>query len=366
MFAAIKAEYPNNKYPVYISDNLTNQISLFLKGYTKSNVLIVIDQVFQNEKLHIDRKFSNLLNEYNTYFIHGGIENKSLPKVEELCNLIFNLKIPRDGLIVSIGGGVIGDLCGLVASLYMRGINLVHVPTTMTAAVDSSIGGKTGVNFNQTINLIGSYYHPKAIFIDMRFFLSLKKRDLYSGIAESIKSAFIADKGFYNFLDKNSEQILDLNLDYIYELIYKSIQIKLYHTISDEREESKRLFLNYGHTFGQSFESFYGIDESLLRHGEAVSIGMVCAAKLSEIIYENNVILDQHKNLLSKYKLPIEISEIRSSKIPNIEILTNGIEKDKKRNSEGNKFIICKELATAETIIINDKDIIEECFQTVI
>ena len=103
-----------------------------------------------------------------------------------------------------------------------------------------------------------------------------------------------------------------------------------------------------------------------MRHGEAVSIGMVCAAKLSEIIYENNVILDQHKNLLSKYKLPIEISEIRSSKIPSIETLTNGIENDKKRNSDGNKFIICKELATAETIIINDKGIIEECFQTVI
>jgi 3-dehydroquinate synthase len=366
MFAAIKAEYPNNKYPIYISDNLTSQISLFLKGHPKSNIIIIIDQVFKDKKLHIDQNFTSLLNDYNTYFIDGGIENKSLSKVNELCNLIFNLKIPRDGFIVSIGGGVIGDLCGLVASLYMRGINLIHVPTTMTAAVDSSIGGKTGVNFNKTINLIGSYYHPKAIFIDMRFFLSLEKRDLNSGIAESIKSAFIADIEFYNFLDRNSENILGLSFDHIYDLIYKSIQIKLYHTVSDEKEQSKRLFLNYGHTFGQSFESFYGIDESLLRHGEAVSIGMVCAAKLAEIIYENKMILDQHKSLLLKYKLPIEISKIKSKKIPTIDTLTNGIENDKKRITEGNKFIICKELANAEIIIINDKSIIEECFQTVI
>ena len=265
-----------------------------------------------------------------------------------------------------MGGGVIGDLCGLAASMYHRGVSLIHVPTTLTSAVDSAIGGKTGVNMYETVNLLGTYYHPIATFIDLRFMKTLDKRDFASGVAESIKKSFIYDKDFYNFILNNSNNIFQREINSLYELIHKSISIKLFHTISDEKEKSLRLLLNYGHTFGQVFESIYGIDEKNLRHGEAVSLGMMCAAQMSENLYGNKEIIKEHYEILSKFLLPTKISCLNNLELPEKSVLIENLVKDKKRTSYGNRFIICSEIGKAKVEHITDKNLIKNSFNLVL
>tara|TARA_B100000795_G_scaffold269968_1_gene261441 strand:- start:4906 stop:6009 length:1104 start_codon:yes stop_codon:yes gene_type:complete len=366
MFASLKADYPKNNYQIFISDNLINNLSDYLKNYDKKSVVIIADSFFKKNLNISGIDLSKIFNNYNTLFIKGGVASKDISAAINICEKLSNDNIARDGCIVAIGGGVIGDICGLAASLYKRGIPLIHVPTTMTAAVDSAIGGKTGVNMHEGVNMLGTYYHPVSTFIDLRFLISLPDRDFSAGIAESIKKSFIYDKFFYEFMLNNSKKILAKNLESIYEVIYKSISIKLFHTISDEKEKSTRLLLNYGHTFGQAFESTYGINEKKLRHGEAVSLGMMCAAQLSEKKYDNNYIFRQHKDILKEFNLPIKLSECNNLVMPKINNLILRLDKDKKKTFKGNRFIICKKLGKAHAEYVEDINIIKESFQAVL
>jgi len=183
MFASIKADYPNSSYPIYISDKLIDNLSDYLKNFSNKSVLLVLDSFFEENHNLNGIELNELISRYNHVFIDGGIESKDISVTLKICDELNSLNIARDGCIVAIGGGVIGDTCGLASSLYKRGISLVHVPTTMTSAVDSAIGGKTGVNMHETVNLLGTYYHPKSTFIDLRFLLSLSSRDFAAGIS---------------------------------------------------------------------------------------------------------------------------------------------------------------------------------------
>lgn len=366
MFSSIKAAYNENHYPIYISDNLISNLKSFLDSYNNESILIVYDDIFNNTKYHPDSGFTQILNSYNSYQLRGGIESKTYESLIKIINKLNQLEIPRDGILLAIGGGVVGDVCGLAASLYHRGMKLVHVPTTMTGAVDSVIGGKTAVNMNETINLIGTYYHPIATFIDLRFFDTLDKRDFTSGIAESIKKAIMSDSSYYDFLSNNYNKILNHDINYIYDLVYKSISIKLFHTISDVHEKSNRLLLNYGHTFGQAIESCFGIQQDSLRHGEAVSLGMVCASNLSEIIYGGSELKKMHKDILSAYSLPTTISEKNNLKIPKIKNLINNLKNDKKKTTKGNRFILCDKLGSGKVEYISNLNYIENSFMEVL
>ena len=366
MFASIKADYPHNSYPIYISDNLISNLNIFLENYDKNNILIVADTYFKSQSTIEKYELDKVFNSFNKMFITGGVKEKNIFASLKICDELNKRNISRDGCVVAIGGGVVGDICGLAASLYKRGIPLVHVPTTMTSVVDSAIGGKTGINMHDTVNLLGTYYHPVSTFIDLRFMRGLSDRDFQAGIAESIKKSFIYDKVFYEYILNNSQKILKRDLEYLYEIIYKSIAIKLFHTTSDEKENSKRLLLNYGHTFGQAFESFYGINETNLRHGEAVSLGMMCAAKLSEKIYTNSNIIKQHFDILHEFSLPTKLSECKNLKMPSIESLLDNLTNDKKKTSKGNRFIICEKIGSASAEYIDDQKLIEEGFKTVL
>ena len=366
MFASVKADYVNNKYPIYISDQLISNLISFLKNFDKSSVFVIADNYFKNKSINKDINLNEIFHTYNHTFINGGIESKNFTNVLKICEELNKKKINKDGCIVSIGGGVIGDLGALVASIYKRGLNLVHVPTTITSMVDSAIGGKTGINLFNNVNLIGTYYHPISTFIDLRFLNYLSERDLSSGIAESIKKAIIYDKNFYKYIVNNSKHILERKFLNMFELIKKSIEIKLLLTTSDEKEKSSRLLLNYGHTFGQAIETEYGINENKLKHGEAVSLGMICAAKLSELLFGKSVLIE-HRDILKAFNLPLKIKDCNNIDYqPNILNLINNIQNDKKKTSKGNRFIICKKVGNGSVEYISNNKLIRESFNMVL
>jgi len=231
--------------------------------------------------------------------------------------------------------------------------------------VDSCIGGKTGINHLNQVNLIGTYHHPEAIFIDIRFLSTLKIRDFLSGLVESIKKAIISSEDFYNYLIENSKKIKEKNKEVLIKIISESIKQKIYYTSNDVKENSLRLLLNYGHTFGQALESYYGIDEKKMTHGEAVSLGMICAAKMSNLNFKNSRILNQHYKILEIFDLPTKLNHLKSIEKPNFKKLCNYLINDKKRQSNENRFIVCKKISEAHVLKINSKNYIEKSFKQI-
>jgi 3-dehydroquinate synthase len=365
MYSQLSATYENSNFPVIISNNCIKNISNYLKNYKKKDTILIVDEVFKNKNYHPSQEFSKLLKENTIFFCKAGIKKKNFKYILSIINFLNLKKISKNGLIVSIGGGVISDMVGFVASIYKRGLKLIHVPTTMTNMVDSCIGGKTGINYLNQVNLLGTYYHPIIIFIDIRFLKTLKIRDFKSGLVESIKKAFIADINFFNYMHNFSEKILDLSEEHLFEVINKSINQKIYLTSNDVKENSSRLLLNYGHTFGQALESYYKIDEKNLTHGEAVSLGMVSAAKMSEILYNDNKMLKIHYEILKSYGMPTKIDDMNLKK-PTISKLCSYIYNDKKRKSETNRFIVCKKIGKAEIVDIDSKNLIKRSFSEII
>ena len=269
-------------------------------------------------------------------------KQKSQRSVDFFLNELFSKNFNRSDLIISIGGGITGDLVGYVASIYKRGINFISLPTTLLAQVDASIGGKTGINSSYGKNLIGSFYQPKLVVTDTSFLKSLKKKEIICGFAEILKHAIIKDKNFFDWLRINSKYIFSQKSKKLIFAIKKSCLIKLFFVNKDVKEKNLRMILNFGHTFAHAIEvkSNYSKNTS---HGEAVLAGIILATKLSVIkkvcskntlneikqIYESN-----HLNYtLNKYKTTKEINGL-------IPYLKN----DKKNNDEKINFILLKKL----------------------
>lgn len=215
-----------------------------------------------------------------TFGLKGGEQTKSYDGLQTSMDWLLNNKVDRQSILISVGGGVIGDLGGFAASIVMRGIPYIQIPTTLLAQVDSSVGGKTGINTKQGKNLVGSFYQPKAVFCDTGTLGTLPERELQAGYAEIVKYGFISDLEFFEWLEENGEKVLALDGDAVSYAVEKSCKIKADIVAADERELGKRALLNFGHTFGHALEAMAEYDSRLL-HGEAVSIGMVLAFDLS-------------------------------------------------------------------------------------
>lgn len=213
----------------------------------------------------------------------------------------------RDTVIVALGGGVVGDLAGFVASTYNRGVPFVQVPTTLLAAVDSSIGGKTGVNTIHGKNLIGAFWQPRAVYVDVGFIKTLPDGELSNGLAEVIKYAMIKDSGFFDFLEKNMKRILKREPGIIEDVIVGSIRIKVSVVVQDEKESQLRKSLNYGHTIGHAIEQ---LSSYRLSHGQAVAIGMAVESSISEnmgLLKKNE--RERQNSLLMMAGLPVKVPE---------------------------------------------------------
>ena len=249
---------------------------------TNNKVVFLIDR----KVFYIFKKLKNYKNQ-KYLCIDCSEKLKSFSNYAKISEKILNFKIDRGTKIVAIGGGTLGDLSGFIASTILRGVELILFPTTLLSQVDSSIGGKNGINTNSGKNLVGTFYQPKLVYIDPKILKSLSKREILSGYAEIIKHGIINDIKFFNWLNKNSKKILTLNNKILSEAIYKSIIIKRKYVLKDEKENLKnnnsRAILNFGHTLGHAIES-YCLDhhpKEYITHGEAVGVGMALALYLS-------------------------------------------------------------------------------------
>jgi len=214
----------------------------------------------------------------NVHVFDDAETKKNMRTVELLCRKLTRAGADRKSLIVAVGGGVVGDVAGFVAASYLRGVALVHVPTTLVAQVDSSIGGKTGVNLPEGKNLVGAFYAPRLVVIDTDLLWTLPERQFRSGVAEVIKYGVIADEALFAYLEQNIEKLLRKNRDALEYVIPRCVEIKADVVSRDERESGLREILNFGHTFGHALESVTKYRRYL--HGEAVAWGMIAAALL--------------------------------------------------------------------------------------
>ena len=215
-----------------------------------------------------------------TLLVPAGEGEKRLSTLERLCEELAAHRADRDSLLVALGGGVIGDLTGFLAAVYMRGIRFVQVPTTLLAQVDSSVGGKTGVNLRAGKNLVGSFYHPLAVFADINVLATLPERELRAGLQESVKAGVIRDAVLFEYMETNADSILRGQPDALQHVVEASVRMKAAVVGEDEREHGLRMILNFGHTVGHAIEA--ATEYKALLHGEAIGWGMIAAARLAQ------------------------------------------------------------------------------------
>lgn len=240
--------------------------------------------------------------------IPAGERHKTLRTVSSLYERLLDMKVDRGGIAIGLGGGVVGDITGFVAATYLRGIDFVQVPTSLLAQVDASIGGKTGVDLARGKNLVGAFYQPKTVLIDLSVLGTLPRREFRAGLAEIIKHGIIQDGEYFKFLEENSGIILKRNPEALEHIICRSCQIKSAVVRADEREAGLRRILNYGHTAGHAVELLTGY--KTLLHGEAVAIGMVTAALVAREMGSANADLARRLAcVLTSAGLPVKLPE---------------------------------------------------------
>ncbi|MFT7824388.1 MAG: 3-dehydroquinate synthase [Sulfurimonas sp.] len=279
---------------------------------------------------HLDTLLEHIdAEELHVVTVPDGEAYKTLETVENILNELFEYQLDRKSLLIAFGGGVIGDMTGFTASLYQRGIDFIQIPTTLLSQVDASVGGKTGVNNTFGKNLIGSFYQPKAVYINPAFLETLPPREFAAGVAEIVKMAVMFDAEFFNFLgnaDFHDEAVLK-------EMIRKSVELKAWVVNQDEKEVGIRAVLNYGHTFGHVVEN--ETNYSTYLHGEAVAIGMVMANALAvELELFEQEEADRVKRLLESASLPT------SYEIKNVDHFYEHFFLDKKSAKGSIKFIL--------------------------
>lgn len=274
----------------------------------------------------------------------AGEESKNLNTISYLASELLKNGVNRRSAIVTLGGGVIGDVGGFLAAIYMRGIPYVHVPTTLTAQVDSSIGGKTGVDTAEGKNILGAFYQPKRVYIDPSLLRTLPRREFVSGLAEVIKYGVIYDRNFFEYLEKNVERIMSLDEGALAHIIKRSCEIKKTIVEEDPYEENKRAILNYGHTPGHALERLSGYKRL---HGEAVSVGMRISGWIAvRMGFWNIEEWERQNRLIKRFGLPLSVSY-------NVEELIEAMRYDKKVEEETIMFVLPKRIG--EMVSINGK-----------
>ncbi len=302
-------------YPIYIGENLLST-NKFLRNHINDKKIVIVT----NETvapLYLE-KLANILNPIKPLkiILPDGEQYKTLETIESIFTKLLENRCARDTTVIALGGGVVGDITGFAAACYQRGIDFIQVPTTLLSQVDSSVGGKTGVNHPLGKNMIGAFYQPKCVLADISTLHTLPERELSAGLAEVIKYGLIADKKFFDWLKNNISALLKLDSEAISYAVETSCQCKADIVASDEQEKSgRRALLNLGHTFGHAIET--GMGYGVWLHGEAVGCGMVLAAKFSQRlgwITEDTV--EEIIQLVSAAKLPTQLpKELSANKI---------------------------------------------------
>ncbi len=274
----IAVELGARRYPIRIGAGLLGQPQHWRHALPGRQVLVVTNETVA--PLYLDRVHAGFSNAVlSTLILADGEAHKTLDSAAHVFAALAELKASRDATIVALGGGVIGDLAGFAAACWMRGIAFVQMPTTLLAMVDSSVGGKTGVNLAQGKNLVGAFHQPRAVVIDTDTLATLPPRELHAGFAEVVKYGALGDADFFAWLEANADALLARDSTILAEAIASSCRHKAAIVARDETEQGERALLNFGHTFAHAIETVAGYGRLL--HGEAVAIGMCAAARLS-------------------------------------------------------------------------------------
>ena len=350
----VRVALGERSYDILIGSRLIEKIGIRIKEFRPSKVAIISNKtIFPLFKDSILRS----LKEHNVspeiLLLPDGEEYKDQLWVHFLHGELLKAKFDRSSLLIALGGGVVGDITGFVASTYMRGIKFIQVPTTLLSQVDSSVGGKTGVNHPLGKNMIGTFYQPSLVMIDINTLKTLPNKEFLSGMAEVIKYGIIADREFFDYLTTHKDDILSFG-DSIISIIKRSCEIKADVVSKDEQESGLRAILNFGHTIGHAIETVTGYKKYL--HGEAIAIGMCAAAELavkSDIFTEQET--SEIKELIQSYNLPSVIPENL-----NAADMINAMEIDKKVKAGKIKFILSESIGHVRIEDDVDRELIKE------
>lgn len=271
----------DREYKICIERGILDKLGEYLSNIIENKRVIVITNPLVNS-LYGAKLLSALKNgEFNPDFIEvpDGEKHKCLSTANYLYDKLLKRKADRTTALIAFGGGVIGDLVGFVAATYMRGLPLIHIPTTLLAQVDSSIGGKVAVDHPLAKNIIGSFYQPRAVYIDPEVLQTLSDKDIKNGIVEAIKIAIISSSTLFRWLEKNINQLLKKDNDLLYEVVKEAVALKVDIILKDPWERDLRKILNFGHSIGHALEVWAGYQD--LSHGEAVALGMLIETKIA-------------------------------------------------------------------------------------
>ncbi len=331
----LKVNLGERSYPVFIGwDVLKNlEKKWFLKS-TKAGVVSHLNLIDKWGEV-LEGQLRKVGTQVKFFPLPVGERSKSLRTCFRVYESLAREGFLRQDILVAFGGGVVGDVAGFVAATYMRGIPLVQIPTTLLSQVDSSIGGKVGVNLPFGKNLVGSFYQPKAVFSDLSLLRDLPTEEVRSGLAEVIKTAFLSSVEFVSFLEKNLDKVLKLDERALLRAVKECVQYKGKVVEQDEEDRGYRSILNYGHTVGHALEKVERF--SGLRHGEAISIGLVVASKIShQLGYLEKKWVDKHLKLLRLAGLPVTLPKFSKREF------LKALALDKKRKGEKSQMVLLK------------------------
>ncbi len=335
----------DRSYDILIGRNLLGRVGTLVSEILTPSQVVVLTHP------SIQRLYGNTLKEsfaaqgptVRTLEIPEGEASKSLGQAERIFDKLMEWQCDRSTLLVALGGGVIGDLTGFIAATYMRGVPFVQIPTSLLAQVDSSVGGKTAVNHPRGKNMIGAFYQPKCVVIDLDSLESLPDKEFKAGLAEIIKHGVIEDADLFAYLESNVEAILAHETECLEHIIATSCEIKARVVEKDERESRYRMVLNFGHTIGHAVEALTGY--SGLIHGEAVAIGMVQAAKLSRVTgHCSDAVVERIARLIDRFGLPTQLPPLDK------EAIIQALYLDKKTTHQSLRFILVRDIGSIEIV----------------
>ena len=332
------------KVPIIIGREIFKSVNV-AEYVSKNDVVIITNSTIA--KLYL-KQTKRLFREFNvsSLILPDGEKHKNIQTIQKIYDFLIKSKLDRSVTIVALGGGVIGDMVAFAADTFMRGVDLIHMPTTLLAQVDSSIGGKCGINHPLGKNLIGSFKHPRAIIMDTATLQTLPKREFMAGMAEVIKYGLIKNKSFFNFIDKNYLKIIKQDYDSLIKTIFTCASIKSQVVQEDELEGGVRAILNFGHTFGHAIEASKNYKGIL--HGEAISIGMNIASAISAD--QGYLTHDEYCNI-EDMLLSMSMPTMIPKKIT-VASIAKHLGHDKKKIAGKNRFILLDKIGSA---FISDK-----------
>jgi 3-dehydroquinate synthase len=340
-------------YPIYLTTDYSKIGECVFREKVNGKIVVITDTNVDRYQSHeCISALQGLGCEVYKYIFEAGEKSKTLDTVKDIYKFLSDLKLDRSSTLIALGGGVVGDVTGFAAATFLRGIEFVQVPTSLLAQADSSVGGKVGVDFEGDKNLIGAFYQPKLVYINVNTLRTLPKREFISGLAEVIKHGLILNKDFFDYVEYNLDKILELEQDVLQYIAKMNCSIKARVVEQDEKESGLRAILNFGHTIGHAVESVSGFE---LLHGECVSIGIAGAYKMAK--YLGMVDAETEARVVATLKkagLPVSVSGL------DVDQVYSQMFADKKIKKNKLHFILPKKIGEVIECAIDDEKLIKK------